>query len=880
MPLVVGTRLGPYELATLLGHGGMGEVYRARDTRLDRSVAIKIIAPAFAPDAEARRRLHAEARAASLLNHPNICALFDIGSHQATDFLVMELLEGETLAARLQRGPLPFASVVRTGLEIAQALDAAHARGIVHRDLKPSNVMLTRTGAKLLDFGIATIGRPAAGTDNQALTSTSRVTGTPGYMAPEQLEGLEVDARADVFALGAVLYEMATGSHAVDTAAPAPDAESDPVTPSRVRAEIPPAFDRVVLRCLAKDPEERWQSVRDILFQLRAIGERDAGGVVARRPWPIAMAIGAAAVSLTIGAAAAIRRPAPAAPGTFHILLPSGSRLEPPEAVSSLALSRDGRQIAFVATYAGRNRLWVRALSSATARLLPGTEDARMPFWSPDGRSVGFFTPGKLLRVDPGGGPPQLICEAAVDTAPSWGPDDTILFAQTPDAARARSGGVYRVAAAGGPVSQVTVVDRSRGESEHYWPSFLPDGAHFFYIATIADDAPRSRHHTLFIGSTADRAVTRVADIESRVSYSPTGHVLYGQDAALMVRPFDLRHRQFTGDPVPIAERLWYYAPTGLAQYAISDSGVLAYHGGSTLSELVWLDRSGRQIGKMGPSGSYADVRISRSGREVAVVAADPRSGSSDIWIFDRESGIPTRFTSESGGASRPVWSADGTLLFYRVAGTNGPPDIYQKRSDGRGAQEVRLALDGIQQPMDASPDGQYLIYNDTNRVTIRDIWLLPLAPSASPRPYLRTTAVEQDARISPDNRWLAFMSSETGKAEIFVAPIDNPDARKRVSADGGLAPRWRQDGRELVYIDLTDTVMALDFTAGPAMNPGRPHPLFSAGRLFRNPGGGFGEPYYDISSDGRTFLVNRLIHDAALEPITVVLNWPALLQK
>jgi eukaryotic-like serine/threonine-protein kinase len=556
-----------------------------------------------------------------------------------------------------------------------------------------------------------------------------------------------------------------------------------------------------------------------------------------------------------------------------------GSRLEPPEAVSSLALTHDGSQIAFVATFEGRNRLWVRPLNSATAQPLPGTEDARMPFWSPDGRSLGFFATGRLLRIDPAGGPPQVICAASVDTAPSWGPDDTILFAQTPDAAQQRSGGVYRVSARGGAVTQVTVVDRSKGESEHYWPSFLPDGVHFFYVATVAEEG-RDRRHVVFVGSTADATVTRVAEVESRMTYSPTGHVLYGQDGALLARPFDLRTYQLTGDPVSIAERLWYYRPTGLAQYAISDTGVLAYHGGPSLSELVWLDRTGRRIGTMGTSGSYNDVRISPNGREVAVVVVDSRSGSSDISIFDRESGIPTRFTSDPGGASRPVWSTGGDVLFYRMAGANGPPDIYQKRADGRGRHEVRLALDGIQQPMDASSDGRYLVYNDANRATIRDIWLLPLLPPGAPRPYLATTAVEQDARVSPDSRWVAFVSSESGKAEVYVAPIDDSSARRRVSTDGGLAPRWGPGGRELVYLDLNDTLMAMTFASGPAMRNGRPRPLFSAGRLFRNPGGGFGEPYYDLAPDGQSFLVNRLVHDSAVEPINVVLNWPSLIGK
>jgi len=430
----------------------MGEVYRARDTRLDRTVAIKVIAARIAQDPDARNRLIAEARAVSLLNHPNICALYDIGAHEQTDFLVMELLEGQTLAERLRSGALPVPALIRIGTEIAQALDAAHAQGVVHRDLKPGNVMLTRSGAKLLDFGIAKTERqtPAdsGGKRSFSLESTDAAPGTPPYMAPEQIEGHDVDSRADVFALGAVLYEMATGRKAFEgasqTSLTAAIVGSDPMAPSGLRPGLPPAFDRLVARCLAKDPEERWQSVRDILFQLRALAEPDpVGRAVPLRSGITAWAMAAAVVVLALVGSATLRpRSTPLAAATLQISLPAGSRLEPPEAVNSLALTHDGSQIAFVSTYESRNRLWVRPLSSPTARPVPGTEDARIPFWSPDGRSIGFFATGRLLRVDPAGGPPQLICAAAVDTAPSWGPDDTILFAHTPDAAQQRSGGL------------------------------------------------------------------------------------------------------------------------------------------------------------------------------------------------------------------------------------------------------------------------------------------------------------------------------------------------------------------------------------------------------------------------------------------------------
>ena len=467
---------------------------------------------------------------------------------------------------------------------------------------------------------------------------------------------------------------------------------------------------------------------------------------------------------LGLALTAALRPPPPAAAaGTFQISLPPGSRLEPPEAVSSLAVTRDGSQIAFISTYEGRNHLWVRPLRSATARPIPGTADARIPFWSPDGKSIGFFVPGRLLRIDPGGGPPQLICAAAVDTAPSWGPDDTILFAQTPDAAQQRSGGIYRVAARGGDVTQVTVIDRAKGESEHYWPSFLPDGVHFFYVVTIAQEGD-DRRHTVFIGSTADATVTQVADLESRVacthrpamcSTGRTARCWHGRSISAVISSLGIRCRSriesgTTGRPVWPSSRFRIAAcsPTTAVPPSRSYCG--------------WIAPDARSE-RWGPAAVPRRPHLQERARGCRG-GGRSRTGSSNISIFDRDSGIPTRFTSSAGGATRPVWSAGGDSLFYRVAGANGPPDIYQKRTDGRGRQEIRLALDGIQQPMDASADGRYLLYNDANRATIRDIWLLPLVPAGPPRPFLATTAVEQDARVSPDSRYVAFVSSESGQ--------------------------------------------------------------------------------------------------------------------
>ena len=893
MALSPGVRLGAYEVLEPLGQGGMGEVYRARDTRLGRSVAIKILPPHLASDPESSERLRSEARAVSLLTHPNICALHDIGHHDGIDFLVMELLQGETLAARLLRGPLSFEQVLLLAIDITQALDAAHAQGIVHRDVKPSNVMLTRTGAKLLDFGVAKVRQPAiAGVaDTSTIGPTdaeeSVASGTLQYMAPEQIEGEDVDARADIFALGAVLYEAATGRKAFEGKTRAAVAgailERDVPPLAGIGLTFPAAFDQLIRRAVAKRPDERWQSSRDILFQLRTMSSEARGTSTAvagaRAAWAVA---GLASVIAVVSGILGLRGSSEPAPsGTFHISLPPNSSMAPPEVVNSLALSPDGRHIAFIATYQGRNMLWVRPLDSLAARPLPGTEDARVPFWSPDSRLVGFFASGRLQRAPLSGGPPQLICEAPIDTAPTWGSTGTILFALTPNVDAQRTGGIYRVPAEGGAIRQVTTVDRARGESEHFWPSFLPDGNQFVYLVTTTQRETGSRRLTAHIRSIDTGVVAPLNDIGSRLVYVPSGHLLYAQDGALLARGFDIAARRFTGDPVTVAPRLWYFKPTGMAQFAVSDTGVLAYHGATHVSDLIWFDRSGRAGATLGARAAFSEVRISRDGRKIAVAIADPKSGAPDIWIYDRESGIPTRATNALVEASRPVWSSDGEWLYFRSAGENGPPDIYRKRADGRGTTEVVLAPDGVQQPMDIAPDGQTLVYQDANRTTGRDIWLAPLTGPQTPRPYLRTTAVEQDARVSPDSRWLAFVSSESGRGEVYVAPLDDPGGRQRVSAAGGLAPRWRADGRELVYLDLDNTFnsVAIDLRQGRLiLSP--PRPLFSPGPVARNPGGGMGEPYYDFSPDGQSFLVNRIVDDPAIAPITVVLNWAAALQR
>ena len=893
MTIVAGARLGPYEIVAPLGAGGMGEVFRARDSRLDRAVAIKILNPQLALDPESRQRFEVEARAVSAINHPNICALFDLGREPPSpgqpkiDFLVFELIDGESLADRLLRGPLPFDQLCRTAVEIAGALDAAHARGITHRDLKPGNVMLTRSGAKLLDFGLAKLREPATPGSatqatrsfNPALTSTGTVLGTFAYMAPEQVEGKAADARADIFAFGTVLYEMATGQRAFEGDSQAKLTASilahDPPRPSSVQASLPPAFDHVVRRCLAKDPDERWQSARDVLFELRWISESVRNVPRASRRSRLTVAVAAVALT-TAGAAGGLlydRGPdADGRPARLQMALPPGVRLPLREARTSIAVSPNGRYLAMVPMKQGTTQLWVRALDEATTRPLPGTEGALMPFFSPDSQWIGFVVNETLKRVPVAGGAVQTILEARIESLPSWGARGSILFSNFSVPGRE---GIFVVPATGGEPEPVTRLDRAAGEQEHFWPSFLPDGEHFFYVTSRRAPNRPGLDHTIYVGSTSGGPPTRVADADSRIVYVPTGHVLYASKGTVMAQAFDIGTFQLQGDPVPIVDDVQYFRGTGMVEMASSSNGVLAIQENAQASELVWLDRSGRDLGPLAAGQEFGNVRLSPDGQRIAVEIVESNSSSPDLFMFDRDSGIPTRFTS-GGDASSPVWSPDAETLYFRMG---GPPDLYKKTADGRGGDQLLRALDGLETPLDVSSDGRLLIYSDASRSTNQDLWLLPLDGSTEPIGYLTTPAWEMAARFSPDARWLAFVSTESGATEVYVAPVDDARAKVRVSAAGGIAPRWGRDGKELLYITPDGNLVSVPLVLGRLVQPGTPTMMFKLGSLYEA-ANLRGNAAYELTPDGQRLLVNRVLRDPAQAPLTVLTNWTALLSR
>ncbi len=881
-----GSRLGPYELTAPIGAGGMGEVWRGKDTRLDRSVAVKILPAGFAQDDKRRQRFEREAKTISSLNHPHICTLFDVGHEGDVHFLVMELVEGESLADRLQKGALPLDQVVRFGAQIADALSAAHKQGIVHRDLKPGNVMLTKAGAKLLDFGLARSGvglGDAAGptelTEAKPLTAEGTVVGTIQYMAPEQLEGAEADARTDIFALGALVYEMATGRRAFEgkskTSVIAAILSSQPPPISQLQPVIPPALDHVVSKCLQKDPDERWQSTRDVASELRWIGEAGsrAGmpatpspGRRSREPlaWALAGGLGLLWLLTLV-------------PATLHWRERASKRLPvrftvspPDQAAFSVfdipAVSPDGRRIVFLTAPAiGSETLWLRELDSLSAQQLPGTEGGSFPFWSPDGRAIAFFAAGELKKLEVAGGTPQTLCKTQGGGGGAWNQNGEILFA-------GGAGPIFRVSAAGGEPKPVTTLDESRGETQHRWPSFLPDGRHFLYLARGQQQA----RNAVFVRSLDGSEPEQLVSADSPAVYATPGRLLYVREGALVSQPFDAANRSLASDALTIAERVAGVAPAGRA-FSVSTSGVLAYRTGANLaqSELVWFDRTGRRLGTLGVPADYTNPALSPDGTRVAVGRRDPKSLARDIWLFELERGTTSRFTFDPADDLGPVFSPDGTRILF-TSDRKGMRDIYWKAATGVGEDEPVLEGERSKNVNDCSPDGRFLVYDTGGSVGARgaggltDLWLAPLTGDRKSVPLGVRPFTSSQAQISPAGRWIVYSSDESGVQEIYVQDFPSPKGKWKVSTGGGAEARWRRDGRELFYI-AEGRMMAVDVrVGGAAFQAGIPRVLFETnldpGTLGRN--------RYVVSPDGQRFLMITSSGQTELGALTVVLNW------
>jgi len=887
MTLAAGSRLGPYEILSAVGAGGMGEVYKARDTRLERTVAVKVLPARLSENAEFRQRFEREAKTISQLSHPHICTLHDVGHQDGVEYLVMEFLEGQTLTECLAKGPLPLEQVLRYGIEIADALEKAHRQGIVHRDLKPGNVMITKSGVKLVDFGLAKLTAPPSGgvlssfsvlptQAGENLTAEGTILGTFQYMAPEQLEGHEADGRTDIFALGHLLYEMATGRKAFSGKSQASliaaIIHTQPEAISSIQPMTPPALDRVVKTCLAKDPDDRFQTAHDVKLQLQWIGE---GGSAVGLPAPVA------ARRKSREKLAWALLPVVALAAVAATLLVTQVRSEPPRTVRSTllapekasfafdqgppALSPDGRRIAFVATSSGINMLWVRPLSGLSAQPLAGTEGASFPFWSPDSRSLAFFANGKLKKIEASGGPPQSLADATSGRGGTWNRQGVILFApSTRDS-------IYRVSAAGGESSPVTKLDVKAAEFSQRWPVFLPDGRRFLFLSQNRM-GPTGNERNSICAASLDGGERKVLfNGNTNVVYAPPGHLLFYRERILLARPFDPKKLRFTEEAFPVAEDVLFYANIATAVFSASDNGLLAYQTGSGggVMRLTWFDRSGKTTGGVGAPAFFAAPRLSRDGRRLAVSILDSQSNG-DIWIYDLVRNTPSRFTFDAANDFAPLWSRDDSRIAFSTS-RKSVGDIYTKEGAGTANEEPFVVSEGLKVPQDWSPSGDVLLFqaNDPRTKTGWDLWTYSTADRKA-KPFLQTPFNEVLGRFSPDGRWVAYVSNESGREEIYVVPFLGPGSKWQVSTAGGRAPSWTRGGREIVYEAPGDELTAVDVETAPTFRVGIPQALFKV-TLARPPG-----RHWDVTPDGQRFLVIVRPGDQVSEPVTLVQNWAA----
>ena len=883
MALARGARLGPYEVLEPLRSGGMGEVYRARDTRLGRLVAIKTLPEEIGADPQRMARLDLEARAISTLNHPNICALFDVGEQDGLPYLVLELVEGEPLNERLRRGPLPLDRALTHGVQLADALDQAHARGLIHRDLKPSNVMITAAGAKLLDFGLTkpVAAMATSGGDplpTVTLSAEGQLLGTLQYMAPEQLEGKPADARTDIFALGAVLYEMVAGGRAFpgETAAVQVAAimTKDPRPLTRVEAPLPPALDHAVRRCLAKDPADRWQSARDLRHELEWVvrgshvtdGSQSVGRVGWTRRLPARIAGGIAAVAVLAALAGwrgSVPLPAADVPRSvirFPVLPPDGGEFL---AIGNfMAISPDGRHLAFSASRAGSSPLlWVRDLDSVASRPITGTDGAAHPFWSPDSRSVAFLTASEMKRVEIAGGPPRVIC-ALAGLGGAWSRSGDILFTSRAD------GRLYRVSANGGTPTPETTLETARGETRHLWPQFLPDGRRYLYLA-VSEDAS----HTELSQGTLGRAVREpLLIMNSSVAYVAQGYLLWRQGTQLVAQRFDPASRRFSGDVMTLAGNVWHSARTLRGVFSVSDSGVLVYQPLPT-GQLAWYDRQGRSLLRLDGSTRFSSPAFSPDGRHVAVSRLDSDSGTYDTWVYESDTGRGMAFAPNPAEDFSPTWSPDGARIAFTSNRLDGITRLYAPEARGRGDDQALHSWAAREAPWaaDWSPDGDLVVLDGGSGVET-----LSLSTGIVSSVFTVSSGFVRHARLSPDGRWLAYSSDHSGQPEVYVRAFPRGTGEIRVSSNGGVEPTWRGDGRELYYVDLHRTLMAVPVDVAPSFRFSQPIALFPTRIRPSVAPGLLGRNQYDVSPDGSRFVVSELD-----EPqLTVIVNWPSLLPR
>ena len=882
MTVESGSHLGPYEILSAIGAGGMGEVYRARDKRLDRTIAVKVLAPNLSGNAEHRQRFEREARTVAALSHPHICPVYDIGVHDGLDYLVMEYLEGENLGARIAKGPLPIDQALRYAIQIADALDQAHRHGVVHRDLKPGNIMLTKAGAKLLDFGLAKVYQPRADTPGSLtalptattpLTGQGLIVGTLQYMAPEQLEGREADARTDIFAFGLVLYEMIAGRRVFEARSQAAIISnimtSDAPPLSSLNSAVPPALDHVVAICIAKDPDARWQTAHDVLLQLKWIAEAGSRAgvpapVIARRKRHNLALWSALAASICAATLLAwlhfSERPAPPQPPVrFAIRAPAEAGFL--YGVDIPVLAPDGARLVFTASLrTGGRVLWYQPLDALEARPLPGTENAVLPFWSPDSHSVAFYseTDKKLKKVDISGGFAVTVCAAKNGSASgAWLPDGTIIFFD--------GGLLMRVPATGGEPKSVFGRDVPATKMAQLWPRALPDGRHILFLAI----GPESAKEGIYVADLESRQTRMVLPVRSLFEYSPAGYILYNRQQAIMAQRFDARKLTVNGGSLPVVDRAGELNSVWGATASVSANGMLAYSRPvNRAAQLYWYTRQGKKLGSIAGARNYNQLTISPDGRRVAVeLDGTEKTPNRTIWLLELSTGILSPFTPNTDDRhGDAVWSPASRELIY-VSSKAGKSVILRKPAGG-GAEQVVISPEAVLYPEESLRDGSILAVNDNGKDIVR------ISPSGGkPESIFHTDFESDEPHVSPDGRWIAYASNESGQWEIYIAAFPSFNNRRQASSAGGMAPVWRADGKELFYLTPDGKLMSVNFQGDAQPETSIPVELFQtrlrADRRFNQ---------YTVTGDGQRFLTYEPVEDND-QPYYVVVNWTSLLK-
>ena len=877
MILEAGRKLGPYEVVSLVGAGGMGEVYRARDARLARTVAIKVLPASIITTATLRARFEREARAVAALSHPNICAIYDVGSDAGTEYLVMEYLEGETLADRIVRGPLPINLVLRYGMQIADALNQAHRAGITHRDLKPGNIMITSAGAKLLDFGLAQTINEQPGDSDQSdaathaapLTAEGSIVGTLQYMSPEQIEGKAVDHRTDIFALGAILYEMITGQRPF--AGPSRSAivaailSKDPPPIRPLQPTTPASIERIISTALEKNADDRWQTAHDVARQLRWILDSSAAGEQAAAPLAkprfsplLTLLMVAFAAGLVTWSLMRFFRSAPLDSRSLvrlEFAPPPGILAAGSFDITSFAISPDGNTVCFLASIGRDRALYLRDLASYEVRKVEGSEESLAPFWSPDGQWIGFSGRGKLWKTKRSGDtPPESLCEVAIAGAMGTWQNHTILFS---DAADGRPG-IYRVADSGGLAVPITHLGKK--EWRHAWPYFLADGQHFVYQAFSAQGIDRDLVLASLDGTPRGVLLKNVSQVRS----SAIDQLMYVRDGKLLAQRFDAGKARLVGEPVKVAADVSYFYPTGGAEFDAVPAGSVLYRTETSTGRVSMVDRGGGETKVLDGEGRFFDIDISPDSTKAAVTVLSHDTGLGDIWLYDLVRGVRDRFTSDPGMEFSPLWSRDGRWLLYSIAEGGSVPHIVRRALDGSSTEDV-TAPGSFRYARSFSPDGDTLYFVDRNPRTKTDIYRMSMR-TRKPEAVMASEFSEAQPEASPDGKWLAYSSDNTGSTEVYLQSLAGGSARRiHVSSQGGSGPRWRGDSTELFYISAGHRGLSVARSASGFWDDAKAEPLFTTRADV---------DAFVVTPDGKSFVLIQSTPGVRDNLFHVILGW------